>query len=176
MIRVILTLKSEESPWFLDAWVLILDFAYEATSQKAERETLDLCSIGCELILDCCQLASKAGIQAAITPARVGTNMEVVNGALRSVRDAKDLGQFLIERTRSEDAESMRESLFLEALEGLYSVHELFEKSSEVDDSKLQLLQRYCIGLGKVYDCCKNEELKRRVQELESIVAAKNPH
>lgn len=149
-------------PWFQDAWVKLLDYAFEAASQGGGRDTLDIRSVGVELLVLCCQLSSKAGIQAAATPARVGTNMEVVNGALRSVREAQPSNSSH-ERTQSAASELSRQSLFLESFEGLESYKEYVEKLSpdeaNEDKSLQQVLHKFAFGLAQLFECCKEHEL-----------------
>jgi len=153
---------AEEIPWFQDAWVKILDYAFEAASLcGGGRDNIDIRSIGVELLVVCCQLTSKAGIFAAAIPARVGTNMEVVNGALRSVRETQSTTS--LARSHSTVTELSRQSLFLEAFEGLESFKDFVEKitseKSSADDSLLQILQKFGTGVAQLYDCCKENEL-----------------
>jgi hypothetical protein len=158
--------NADDAPWFQDAWVKILDFAFEAAGQGEGRDALDIRSVGVDMLVVSCQLTSKAGIQAATTPARVGTNMEVVNGALRSVRgphvaklQSKDLKQ-----SHSMATELSRQNLFLEAFESLESYQELLEKEAREanpplsDDIRIQILHKFSSGLSKLYECCKDAE------------------
>ena len=161
-------------PWFQDCWVKILDFAYEASAIDGDRETLDIRTVGVELLTVSCQLSSKAGISAAIAPARVGTHMEVVNGALRSVRESKpQFGKDTPETKRTEIEEDLRQNIFLESFESLESYIELLEnfveKGKEMSDVELQVLHKFCAGLSQVFECCKRDEL-RRDQRQKSIL------
>jgi len=154
---------SGDVPWFQDAWVRILDFAFDAASQTGGRDTLDIRSVGVELLCVSCQLSSKAGINAAAQPARVSTSMEVVNGALRSVREASS-SKTAFERSHSMATELSRRNLFLEAFEGLESFKEFIENQakeepSSVDDSFLMILHKLGTGLTSLYECCKDNEL-----------------
>jgi hypothetical protein len=158
--------NANDAPWFQDAWVKILDFAFEAAGQGEGRDALDIRSVGVDMLVISCQLTSKAGIQAATTPARVGTNMEVVNGALRSVRGphvAKSSSKDL-EKSHSMATELSRQNLFLEAFESLESYQELLEKeareanASLSDDIRIQILHKFSSGLSKLYECCKDAE------------------
>lgn len=156
-------------PWFQDAWVKILDFAFDAASQQGDKDTMELQSIGVELLVACCQLASEAGIQAASTPARVGTNMEVVNGALRSVRETQ-LNEGSYQRSLSKVSETLRQNLFLEAFEGLESYKEVIEQlqgSNSIDDKLLQILHKFGVGLLHIFECCKGKELGRNQLEFD---------
>ena len=67
----------DDTPWFEEAWNKLLGYAFDASTQTGGRDTLDLRNSGVELLVLCNQLACSAGVEAAITPARVGTNMEV---------------------------------------------------------------------------------------------------
>ena len=69
--------------------------------------------------------------------------MEVVNGALRSVRESQGTKPSYV-RSHSRATELSRQSLFLEAFEGLESYNDFVEKSlrdkeSIVDDTFLQV-------------------------------------
>jgi hypothetical protein len=157
------SVQSLEVPWFQDAWVKVLDFAFEAASQHGPRDALEIQAIGVEILAVCCQLSCEAGMQAAAAPARVGTNMEVVNGALRSVRETK-LNYTALHRSLSQSSEALRRNLFLEAFEGVESYKELIEtiRSPEaVDDSLLQVLHKFAAGLTQIFECCKGNELVR---------------
>lgn len=153
---------SADVSWFEEAWVRILEFAHEASSHEGDRESLDIRSAGVELIGVCCQLASKAGIQAAITPARVSTNMEVVNGALKSVRETTS--KPTIEKVCSEATDRVRKVLFLESFATLECFQEEIvthkaNRGTFPDDTDLQILNKFCSSLGKLYECCKDNEL-----------------
>eukprot|EP00934_Nitzschia_sp_Nitz4_P005997 Nitzschia sp. Nitz4//scaffold6_size259037//98458//103848//NITZ4_001067-RA/size259037-processed-gene-0.68-mRNA-1//-1//CDS//3329556872//5987//frame0 len=160
-----------DSPWFEVAWNRILGYAFESSAQEGGRETLDLRNSGVELLVVCAQLACKDGIQAAITPARVGTHMEVVNGALRSVRNPgrNDSNPAPI-RTNSANAEMWRENLFLDAFDVLDSFREYLEGASSnqpdeglhhtLEPTQVQVLSKFVTDMGKLYECCKNEEFK----------------
>jgi hypothetical protein len=155
--------RKDATPWFQDCWVQILDFAYEASACGGDRDTLDIRTVGVELLVVTCQLSSKAGIHAALSPARVGTNMEVVNGALRSVRDAKQQpGKEQPDLKRTEAEESLRRNLFLESFESLESYVEFIEnraaKGKPMDDTQLQVVHRFCVGAAQLYECCKRDE------------------
>mmetsp|Transcript_9663 Transcript_9663/g.19508 ORF Transcript_9663/g.19508 Transcript_9663/m.19508 type:complete len:1861 (-) Transcript_9663:2136-7718(-) len=167
-------------PWFQDCWVQILDFAYEASAISGDRETLDIRTVGVELLAVSCQLSSKAGISAAIAPARVGTHMEVVNGALRSVRESKtQSGKDIGEVKRTETEEELRRNIFLESFESLESYIELHEnfvgKGKEMSDVHLQVLHKFCAGLSQVFECCRRDELsndqrQKSILFLESLL------
>jgi hypothetical protein len=154
--------EEKSTPWFQETWVRVLDFAWEAVTQEGDRESLDIRAVGIELLGTATQLTSSAGIQAAATPARVGTNMEVVNGALRSVRESTS--KTAIQRAHSMATNVIRQKLFLEAFESLESFQEVIscnaERADFPSDVDLQVLHRFASSLTKVYDCCKTEELK----------------
>mmetsp|Transcript_10820 Transcript_10820/g.29917 ORF Transcript_10820/g.29917 Transcript_10820/m.29917 type:complete len:1956 (+) Transcript_10820:225-6092(+) len=160
--------KKDDVPWFQDAWVQILDYAYEAAAQGGSRDTLDIRSIGIDLLILCCQLSSKGGIKAT-SPARVGTNMEVVDGALRSVRESMPSvppkppkGNKSHKRSHSMICETARRDFFIEAFESLESYIEFLEKvpKSEMDDTQLQVVHRFCTGLKSLYDGSKRGEFQ----------------
>jgi hypothetical protein len=165
--------RNNDTPWFEQAWNQILGYAFDAATQKGGRDTLDLRIAGVELLVLCNQLACNAGIQAAITPARVGTNMEVVNGALRSVRiseknsNDKDSPQ----RSHSAITETWRENLFLDAFDVLDSFREYLESESSsvgnesdsayMEPTQVQVLSKFLFDLNKLYDCCKEDEFSK---------------
>lgn len=146
--------------WFQEAWVNIIDFAFDAAGQAQGRENVDIRSIGVELLVVCCQLSSKSGISAAMSPAKVSTNMEVVNGALRDVQKNKVVKAH-IERTYSSSTEIWREKLFLEAFESLECFDEdILKKRTNPDDIDIQVLHKFCSHLSKLFECSKDHELK----------------
>ena len=153
-------------PWFQDAWVQILDYAYDAAAQGGDRETLDIRNVGVELLVLCCQLSSKGGLK-ALSPARVGTNMEVVDGALRTVRNArsKDVENSGSIQSSSSIYEISRENFFLEAFESLESYVEFLGNLEvhglEMDDSQLQVIQMFSYNLKSLYDGGKDVDLKK---------------
>ncbi len=159
--------SSEESQWFEGAWSQILDFALDAAQLGGGRDTVEVRTCGIDLMMLCAQLSCRAGVQAAITPARVGTNMEVVNGALKSVRESivqKDEDK----RPLSAELETWREDLFLEAFDVLDDFHKhILGSPSDADEShstfvestRVQVLHKFSIGLAKLYECCKDDEL-----------------
>lgn len=145
--------------WLEEAWVRILDYAFDAAGQLGGRENLDLRSSGVELLVVCCQLASKSGIQAAISPAKVSTKMEVVNGALRNVRDADLPRGNALGRSYSLYVETLREKLFVDAFESLEILNDdILKTRQNPDDVDLQLLFKHCSNLAKLYECCKDNE------------------
>mmetsp|Transcript_59669 Transcript_59669/g.146343 ORF Transcript_59669/g.146343 Transcript_59669/m.146343 type:complete len:1864 (+) Transcript_59669:299-5890(+) len=156
-----------ETPWFDAAWSKILDYAFDASTQEGGRDTLELRTSGVELLVVCNQLSCAAGIQAAISPARVGTNMEVVNGALRSVRSPdKPEGESVLRHTHSAVTEIWRENLFKDAFYVLDSLNDHLEEESLaqkksntlVDPTQIQVLGKLGQELGKLYDCCMDSE------------------
>ena len=161
----------EETPWFDKAWNTILGWAYNAAIQSGGRETLELRKSGVELLVLCNQLACVSGIQAAMTPAKVGTNMEVINGALRSVGNPeKPDDQYIPRKIRSSRAEMWRENLFLDAFDVLESFRDHIEcQSSKVEESphieptQNQVLTKIAVELSRLYECCRNDEFKEDV-------------
>jgi hypothetical protein len=158
-----------DTPWFDEAWSKILGYAFDASTQTGGRDTLELRISGVELLVLCNQLSCTAGIQAAITPARVGTNMEVVNGALRTVRSpGKPENDCRNQHSHSAVAEIWRENLFLDAFDVLDSFREHLERdsvsanesslSSHLESTQVQVLSKLAIELSKLYDCCCENE------------------
>lgn len=152
--------KAVDASWFQGAWERIIGFAFEAASQDSSRDNLDIRSVGVELLVVCCQLASKAGIQAAVAPARVSTNMEVVNGALRSVRESQP-SKVLRERTQSDATDFALKKLFLGAFESLEAFEgKVLKARIAEDDTDHQILNKFCANLGRLYECCRENEFK----------------
>ncbi|KAG7353268.1 C-terminal region of mon2 domain containing protein [Nitzschia inconspicua] len=162
------SVREDHTPWFDKAWTKILGFAYEASTQVGGRDTLELRNSGVELLVLCNQLACTAGMQAAITPARVGTNMEVVNGALRSVRTPeKTETPSNLRHSHSAVTEMWRENLFLDAFDVLDSYREHLESDYDNSDSThVQVLTKLASELSKLYVCCKDHEFAEDVLTL----------
>jgi hypothetical protein len=154
------TVGENTTPWFDRAWNKILGYSYEASMQEGGRDTLDLRSAGVELLVLCNQLACAAGMEAAITPAKVGTNMEVINGALRSVRTPeKPANGSTWRHSHSAVSEMWRENLFLDAFDVLDSYREhLASVIDSIEATRIQVLTILASELGKLYDCCKEHE------------------
>jgi hypothetical protein len=177
--------KKNDTPWFEQAWNTILSHSFDAAAQTGGRDTLDLRSSGVELLVLCNQLACRAGIQAAITPARVGTNMEVVNGALRSVRSPENIAtssKKSPQRSHSTITETWRENLFLDAFEVLDSFREYLESDSSSDKesalspymepTQVQVLSHFADDLNRLYDCCKDGEFMED-KSFNSVISLK---
>jgi hypothetical protein len=161
----------DDTPWFEDAWNKVLGYAFDAATQVGGRDTLELRTAGSELLVLSCQLSCKEGIHAAITPARVGTNMEVVNGALRSVRspDRDEASNRDVPRhSHSIVTEMWRENLFLDAFDVLDSIREHLESDASnhnesglhhtLEPTQVQVLSKFSEAMGKLYECCKDDE------------------
>lgn len=178
--------------WFKKTWTRTLDVALNAARQSASRETLDLRAVGVDLLVLCCQLTCKAGEQAAITPARVGTNMEVVNGALRHIHDTPlkpDPNTEILDKASSLEVEQWREQFFLAAFDSLDAYRAYLEAEARcepenglspcVDPTQVQVLHKLVLGLGKLYDCCRNNEFAPgggRQSRNELILESKSDH
>jgi len=175
-----------EQAWFDMALAHILSYAYScATITTGGRDTLALRIAGADLMVLCVQLSCKAGLKASASPARVGTNMQVVNGALRSVKSAlpdapsgddeggikaKSISKSIVELS-SVETNAIRQQLFLAAFGSVERFSYELEKGSlqdeedgsnrfaYVESSLLQVLTKFSQGMGKVYDCCQNEEM-----------------
>jgi hypothetical protein len=177
--------NKDDTPWFEQAWNTILSHSFDAAAQTGGRDTLDLRTSGVELLVLCNQLACRAGIQAAITPARVGTNMEVVNGALRSVRSPEKIptsSKNSPRRSHSTITETWRENLFLDAFEVLDSFREYLESDSSSDKestlspfmepTQVQVLSHFAGDLNRLYDCCKEGEFTED-KSFNSVISLK---
>jgi C-terminal region of Mon2 protein len=162
------------APWFQDVWVRLLDFGYEAAIQNGEREILDLRLTGVDILLVCCQLVSAAGIDAANSPARVSTNMEVVNGALREVEATKVVAPSSkpIVSPLSATVDAARQKLFVEAFESLESFRDVFVECEAIDDFYLQVLNKFASGLMSVYECCRQYELSSQNATIHQLYLA----
>lgn len=154
--------------WFKRAWTRILDIALGAACQPSSRETLDLRTAGVNLLVQCCQFTCRAGMQAAIAPAAVGTNMEVVNGALRHVDQAPSKETEKVQGRSSAEVDEWRECFFLAAFDALDAFRRHFENEVHDDSetvnshfleaSQVQVLHKMALGLGKLYEGCKDNE------------------
>lgn len=163
-------------PWLVEAWSRTLLLALKAAKQTGGRDTLDLRTAGVDLMVLCLQLSCRAGIHAAITPARVGTNMEVVNGALRSVGTSKGAKQQDPPPKKiSESVSIYRKELFVIAFSNLSNfqrhldqlVPEVEEAASNrfhIEPIQVQVLQRLVGGLSKLFECIKDDELSPRLR------------
>lgn len=165
---------NDEKNWFDDAWYRILEQCLTCSKLLGGREYLDLRLAGVELLIMCCQTSSRRGFVAA--DVRVGTNMQVVNGALRSVRSTSSGSALVSPGIRSPkvmDVEHLkpvliekRSMLFEYAFDCLLQL-KAFLKDSETDirgdgytDSvHIQVLTRLGQGLAQLYESCKGNEL-----------------
>jgi hypothetical protein len=165
-----------KKPWLVEAWSRTLLLALNAAKQTGGRDTLDLRTAGVDLMVLCLQLSCRAGIHAAITPARVGTNMEVVNGALRSVGTSKTAKpQDPLSKKTSESVSKHRKELFVIAFRNLSEfqrhldqlVPEIEEAASNrfhIEPIQVQVLQKLVGGLAKLFECIKDDELSPRLR------------
>ena len=152
----------ENETWFSnDVWPRILDISVRAARERGDssRGSVDIRSVGIELLVLLCQLSSEAGIQAAISPARVGTNMEVVNGALRSVREANAPIGAEDDRSSLPHVEDARLALFASSFDRVESFAQLELPIMDAkNDSDQQILTRFCGHLQRLHDCCSGSE------------------
>lgn len=147
--------------WFPNVWERTLEVALQAGCQSGDgRETLDLRVVGIEMIILCCQLSSVSGVQAGLTPARVGTHMEVVNGALRSVRMSQPSRQASLDRELSAAALTRCRALFDKAFLILENLARFVQTENADADVTLQIVSRLGSNMQKLYACCKDYELK----------------
>lgn len=163
---------SDDGPfWFETAFEKIVTLAYNCCIQEGGREVLELRTAGVDLLSLCCQASSNIGVVAG--DVRVGTNMQVVNGALRSVRNPhKDASSPSLpdKRIRSPRIDASRSKLFEFAF-GVLTQYNTYMMNSEnmrktnesfpssLDNTVLQVLTKLCQGLSHIYDCCKDNEL-----------------
>ena len=161
--------------WFTSAWSYILNLALQCSMQIGDRDILDLRITGIDLIILCCQVSSVLGIVSSNDTGRVGTNMKVINGALRTVRAANDTKTITAEIKVDENQfllmNDFQKELFKAAFKKLTKFHDIIDEASLVqeDDSgvsvysettHVQVLTKLCHGLSKLYDSCKDHELK----------------
>jgi len=182
-------LDASQDQWFLSTWTKILQVSFDCAIIVGERETLDMRLAGVELIVLCAQLSSKAGIVAAGNSARVGTNMEVVGGALRSVRDAVEQDKSQVVERKSmgneEELDSYRQELFDISFYKLAEFRVYLDKNGKeeneeakghlmLDSLLTQVLTKLVGELAKLYECCKNDEMLPGRCELELDISIEN--
>jgi len=173
-----------QQPWLLATWKEILSISLDCSKLVGERETLDVRLAGVELIVLCAQLSCKAGIVAAGTTARVGTNMEVVGGALRSVRTPT---KEKLKRNETSTPtlpvdDALRQQLFELAFATMDDFRKHLEESgaknsddySGVDSLLTQVLTKIMGELAKLYECCKNDEMSPGVCALQLDIIIEN--
>jgi hypothetical protein len=161
-----------DSPWFLYTWKEILRISLESATLSGGRETLEIRLAGIELIALCAQLSCVSGMVAFANSARVGTNMEVVGGALRSVRSAtvpEEQKGAIGDTTLEPEVEKWRAHLFDLAFSSLAAdfrdhlecCHEISDASDHymIDSVANQVLNKLTGELAKLYECCKNDEM-----------------
>jgi len=178
------TSDSPQQPWLIATWKEILSISLDCSKLVGARETIDVRLAGVELIVLCAQLSCKAGIVAAGTTARVGTNMEVVGGALRSVRTPTK------ERLKKDETstptlpldDALRQQLF----EFSFATIDEFRKHLEengaensgdylgIDSLLTQVLTKIMGELAKLYECCKNDEMSPGVCAMQLDIVIEN--
>ncbi|GKY91522.1 hypothetical protein MPSEU_000124400 [Mayamaea pseudoterrestris] len=148
--------------WFEDAWLRILDYSFDAATYEGGRDTLAMRTTGLELMVLCCQLASNDGVEAATAPARVSTNMEVINGALRTVREPQSV-KMLEERVLSVSTNDRRKQLYVDAFEAIEAYNEAVSKTisqgGNGDETTVQVIHSFVTSLRHLYDCSMSSEL-----------------
>ncbi|KAL7543429.1 hypothetical protein ACHAXR_012722 [Thalassiosira sp. AJA248-18] len=179
-------LCDSREPWFLQAWTEILGVSFDCAILAGERETLDMRLAGVEVLILCAQLSSKAGIVAAGTTARVGTNMEVVGGALRSVRAAvEDKALKTGEKSVQirPEVDRWRRQLFDLSFDKFNDFRAYLKENGATEhegprmllDSLLtQVLTKFIGGLAKLYECCKSDEMLPELCELQLDISIEN--
>lgn len=170
-------------PWFFQSWKEILRLSYDCSILAGEGEMLDMRLAGIELMVICSQLSCQAGIAAAGT-ARVGTNMEVVGGALRSVRAAvEDTAHYSVGNStdpNQTEVDACRRELFAAAFDTLDDFREYLAKSRinenihvgsksvvTIHSQLTQVVTKLVGELTKLYECCKCNEMLPGQCELE---------
>ena len=175
-------ISDSQQPWLIKTWREILAISLDCSKLAGGRETLDVRMAGVELIVLCAQLSCKAGIVAAGTTARVGTNMEVVGGALRSVRTpTRDKKSETTTPTLPVD-NALRQQLFELAFATMDGFRQYLEENgttnsdddSGVDSLLIQVLTKIMGELAKLYECCKHDEMSPGVCDLQLNIAIEN--
>jgi hypothetical protein len=172
--RLLVTLMSGSNElWFPQIWKEILRVSFDCAILTGEGETIDTRLAGIELMALCTQLSCQAGIGAAGTSARVGTNMEVVGGALRSVRPAVEDKASEVEKSsilNHPEVESCQQELFDVSFDKLNDFRIYLEQNGDVDDAgsksfmavhspQTQVLTKLTGEMAKIYECCKSNEM-----------------
>jgi hypothetical protein len=177
--------NDSQQSWLITTWKEILAISLDCSKIIGGRETLDVRLSGVELIVLCAQLSCKAGIAAAGSTARVGTNMEVVGGALRSVRTPT---REKLEREETSNPapqvnDALRQQLFDLAFATLDEFRKQMEENHEVEESDdysgmdsllMQVLTKIMGELAKLYECCRNDEMSPGVCTLQLDIIIEN--
>jgi len=166
----------QQKSWFDLCWKGFIHLAYKCASQFGGREILELRLAGVDILVLCAQLSCRDGIGAAVPPIRVGTNMQVVNGALRNVSSTTSqvksnnppANAILVDDTCERTLLlEHKQRLFISTFEVLeHFTKELHEEEVDsdenqlfVDSARLQVLNKLSNGFAQLYDCCKKFEL-----------------
>lgn len=165
--NTLLVSSNNRDGWFEKTWERILEHCSQGIRLMGGRDTLDLRLASTDLLSLCCQISSRRGFVAA--DARVGTNMEVVNGALKTVRPLESssrvpkpaIGDILTEPKQVE----RRLKMFRTAYSYLVSFGSYLEDNQEAiqgeDNSiHIQVLTKFSNGLSDIYESCKEYELR----------------
>jgi hypothetical protein len=163
--------------WFESAWIKILQMALKYATQTGGRDAAELRLAGVNMLVLCAQLSCQAGIVAATTPATVGTNMQVINGALRTVRASASQQQTLPTNV-SPKADRRRQRLFLSSFRTLEDFRAFLgsggltfddapsDSWSFTEPALFQVLTKLMQGLAKLYECCKHNEMAPRSAQV----------
>ena len=164
--------QDENIPWFEACWKRTIHLAFTcASNSSGGRENLDLRLAGVDILVLCAQLSCRDGVSAAALPVRVGTNMQVINGALRRVPTTRKSPNELDNEasTTTSATETLyehRQRLFITSFEtlesftmGLNDEEECEADQMFIETSRLQVLNKISNGLTQLYDCCKGYEL-----------------
>ena len=177
-------LDADDDDWFENAWLRIIQLCLDCGSLLGGREILDLRLVGVEVLVLCCQSSSQRGFIAI--DARIGTNMQVVNGALRSVRPSLSTSSttspttaaptYSIHDDKNFALDKRRRDLFEKAFEVLIQFGYFLRETEEiigggnstggyVDSLHLQMLTKLSQRLSQLYVCCKDAELSPKIVE-----------
>lgn len=154
--------------WIEEAWEKILSTTL-TTCISVPGNEVKLAAV--DLLVLCVQVSSKSGaVESAVS---VGTNMQVVNGALRSVREANDSDDTSQVEASSPGLTRFREALFLMSFERLEQLAESISSMTDrisvgideptflvlSDESIYQASAKLCNGFSHIYRCCKDNEM-----------------
>ena len=156
--------------WLVVVWKGIINVSLATGTGAICQETRQA---AIDLLLLCSQISSIAGVKEVTNHVRVGTNMQVIDGALRSVREANISD---ISHDMNLTQKSLRHKLFTISFCALqqFTKH-LVDLSTPVhfeqptfsiylisDEVSIQVYSKFSSGLLNLYQCCKSNELAPR--------------
>eukprot|EP00816_Leptocylindrus_hargravesii_P000512 CAMPEP_0196828622 /NCGR_PEP_ID=MMETSP1362-20130617/94772_1 /TAXON_ID=163516 /ORGANISM="Leptocylindrus danicus, Strain CCMP1856" /LENGTH=1105 /DNA_ID=CAMNT_0042209305 /DNA_START=464 /DNA_END=3781 /DNA_ORIENTATION=+ len=157
--------------WIEEAWEKILSTTLTSCLSVPGNE-IKVAAV--DLLVICVQVSSISGaVESAVS---VGTNMQVVDGALRSVREANDNEDAGQVEASSPRLTRYREALFLMSFERLEqlvaSISSMTDRLSSginrpissdfhvlADESVFQASAKLCTGFSHIYQCCIENEM-----------------